>query len=1513
MPHPKGGRADKNGNRYEIKWVIYNILDVASEKISSVTLEALGVEEDGVDLVIEHLNGKKEYQQCKSRNGSKENWTIGALNQNKLLEKWIKILNTYNDCEVSLVSPLAFTYLEDMVDRAKNCGNNYEDFYQDLIGLSNKNFKTQYEDYCHKLGLNTKKINDIAKSVEYLRRTKYIASQETMLKQMIMEKIEFLFIGNPNTIYKNFIALIIDGDIFGEKIDSRYMYKYLKKQKIYSRNLNNDARILPRISELNEEYKNTFLPIKNQILHRDETQSCISSIYNGNSIILHGRAGNGKSGVTQEIINYLEQESIFYIAIKLDKRTPKKNIKQWSEDLGLTASLVHCIHSFSKSKRAIIILDQLDALRWTQAHSSDSLLVCEEIINQVNLINLERKEKISIVFVSRTYDLENDRNIKNLFNSKTEHDIIWDKIHVDILSYDVAKNVIGNKYEQFSLKLKSVLRIPSNLYVWEKLDEKLSYDDCFTSNHLISKWWIQILKKCHDYQIDEGSVRNAKDQIVNKLNELGRISIVKTALDIDEVALEYLASNGLIYDDNNTLSFSHQSLLDFFLSEKMVKEYYNDVSLINIIGDKEKQSPGKRYQTQMFMQSILDSNVSDFVTIGRQLLNSTQIRFYMKYIFLELLSQVEKIDQNIKEYILDGLKDPVYSNHIINNVIIGNLKYIDLLNKEGILEKWMNNDKTKNIVFRLLASITPYYNEELIGFIRKHSFKNNDDDESLFSCFSRDINEDKDEMFELRMEYYIKYPIFSEEYLNFKEMMNTCQLRTIRMLDLWLTNKTKKETVYQYAVELLDETDKIFITDAKEVINILLPHIPLEKENIKYSNWAARKNNKGLERTCILILKKANHALIQNDANEFLKIYHKYFGKGYLVLNELILDGLNFMSNEFSDSIIEYLSFDIDLKYFEESSNENNELELAKKVLQKHSKFCSKEKFSVLEKQVVSYISPKAVIWYKRRIKFNKNKENNIKVYWSFWGDLQYEILSILPNERLTNISRQLLKTLNRKFEGKDSVYANSSYGHCGSVWSPIDNKNLSDKNWLKILSNKSISNRSLSKSKAVKGGFISNSIDEFSSSFAAQVSSNPVRMIKLALMSKETIRNEFVESLFNGVAYSNKLSEIPVILIEEMFEVFGYDLNSYRSSNICRIIEKHENTNWSNQTLEMLKDIAINHHNPSNDHPNVTNKDDNEMKSFEMLQTNAINCIRGNAAEAIGALLWNNKKLFHKFKDTIEILISDNNSAVQYAALFSLWPVYNFEKEWASQKILYLYEKDIRFIGFEGSRRMFYLLYNDYKDRIIEIIKTGFHHNDKYIVEVASYSMTEMYINESLFQEEFESVSTFSEIQINAITYMTSNYFNKAHTNRKCKEIFLKFKNCNHDIENSISRLFFRNLIELKRDEEFLKEIMNSNMNRKLTHTFISYLEEQSLSIVQFASIIFTLCDAILKDNEIIKEYWVSDDLSKLIIALYDETAEGIDSKSKEISQKCLNLWDLMFEKQIGVARKLSQQMLLK
>ena len=130
MPLEKGGRADKQGNSYEINCVIYELLKVLDEVNYSVVIEALGEDEVGTDILVTDMSGHREHQQCKSRNASKESWNMSDLKARGILEAWRKQLNRDNERRVALVSPLACTFLYDMQKRAANTSGRAEDFYK---------------------------------------------------------------------------------------------------------------------------------------------------------------------------------------------------------------------------------------------------------------------------------------------------------------------------------------------------------------------------------------------------------------------------------------------------------------------------------------------------------------------------------------------------------------------------------------------------------------------------------------------------------------------------------------------------------------------------------------------------------------------------------------------------------------------------------------------------------------------------------------------------------------------------------------------------------------------------------------------------------------------------------------------------------------------------------------------------------------------------------------------------------------------------------------------------------------------------------------------------------------------------------------------------------------------------------------------------------------------------------------------------------------------------------------
>ena len=614
MSYQGGGRTDKAGNKYETNYAISQLLRVIGEEIYSVTIEPTGDDEKGIDLWIVNKDGTKEGQQCKGRNINKDNWTIGAIKKYNIFNTWKFQLDRDINNYVSIVSPISFILLEDIINLARTSSGDAKDFYENQVLKANDEMKDFYLKYCQEMKLDIKKDVDLIKSLDYLNRTSYHQISDANLKNFILKDIKYLFSDNQEKVYNVLLDYIINKDVWGKAIDFVKIKRYLDEKEIKLSNLAYDETILPRIQVLNEEFDSFFIPINNEMISRDEYKICEEIIDKGESAIISGKAGYGKSGIVHLIAENCKNNEIPYIAIKLDKRIPENNTDEWGKKLGLPASISYCLDSISKERKAVIILDQLDALRWTQANSIDSIFVCKQMIEEVERINSKRENKISIILVCRSYDLKYDNNIKSMLNDEKNK---WNKIEVEKFSEEIVKNIVGEQYENNSKKLNELLQIPSNLYIWCHLDKNKIYDNCFTTNKLIEEWWNQLLDKSNDVRIDSVLIKNCKNEIVKKMFSMSRINVMRKILNVDENALKYLSSNGFLFIENQNVSFTHQRIYDYFIEIEMINMYQENKSIEEIIGDIEQQTPSRRYQIQMFLEDLHDINTKDFINFNR--------------------------------------------------------------------------------------------------------------------------------------------------------------------------------------------------------------------------------------------------------------------------------------------------------------------------------------------------------------------------------------------------------------------------------------------------------------------------------------------------------------------------------------------------------------------------------------------------------------------------------------------------------------------------------------------------------------------------------------------------------------------------------------------------------------------------------------------------------------------------------------------------------------------------------
>lgn len=1518
MAYEKGGRADKYGNRFEYNWIIYNLLDVVKEKISYVLIEAIGEDQKGVDLWIGNLDGTREGQQCKGRYGDEDQWTYGMVNAKGIFANWRKQLELSPQNHVALVSPLSFTVFEDLIQKAKDTDSSKpKDFYEYQIKKSGKNTKDFFDKYCKVMGLDQKKDEDIQLAINYLSRSHYRQIPDAQLKEMILDKIRMGYVGNPEHIYAEFLSFILTKDNYGQRIDALRIKKFCDDTGIIYRDLSRDDTILPRIDKLNKEYCNTFFSFSKGLLPRSQAEYCQKAISEGKSVILHGKAGEGKSGCVQNLIHILEDLSIPYLAIKLDHRVPEGTSRNWGKEIGLPDSVSYCLDAVANERNGVLILDQLDALRWTQSHSGEALSVCMEIIREVANINLEREKKISVVMVCRTYDLENDRNINRVFmHEEGSVSLEWEKIAVGKLSADEVKKIVGNTYNLLHAKLKSLLQTASNLYIWEQLDKSKNYSEIQTTQQLIQRWWDELLSTAAKAGIQEEKLNEVKNRFVNFCDKYGKITVPRALLNVSSDSYDFLQTNRFFVVNDNVVSLAHQSILDYFLVQNMLEKVYKDCSIEEIIGEKEKQTPGRRYQVQMLFQQLQEIWPEKFLGMGEMLLNSDRIRFNLKYVFIEILSQIEQPDQEIFLFVKKYIQNPEWQIHFLDGVVLGKKQYLIFLRDTGVLDAWMESEELQDQVIRLYASISPDFDNADIGFIEKYALKEKENIK-WGNCFLRNIDEDSDEVFELRLKVYDKYPDLLEYNVDIISMLKVCQIRTVRILALMLEKQKKRsgETLYRYEKELVSEDAELFNSSYREVVSILLPCVPLNESDLTmiYA-WSAQYMSKyALERTCIEILKKANRKYAQNQPEEFMEILKIYMGTGIRLHNEIVLDALKYFPNQYSDYIVDYLCTGLERTMIEDTSGNRDALLLSKELVSGITARCSEESYKKIEDKIIHFIPSNAKRNLKQRIEFNREKQKNGgTATWRFWGFFQKEMLAILPRQRMSREAQNLLSTLQRSISGKYSPYHYND-GHGGSVWSPVAGKKLSFRNWKGIITNKKIPKERTDHWKKVKGGFIESTVFEFASDFRGRVSEKPIEFLQNMLDFDGEVIEEYVNALFDGIAYSEHLDEIDIMLLEKLFKKYGYDYENERAKMICRIIERRKDVSWSDAVIEMLIDIAENHKNPEPEESCIVFNDTKTMNSVETLETDAINCTRGVAASAIGHLLWERKELFVKFKPTIIKLMQDENTAVRFASLDALWPIYNIDKVWAVSNVLTVFKSDNRTIGYRGSKLLFVCVYEKHKAEMKSLLEKAFFSSDKRLIQISGYAIAEIYLRYDAFENILNQIDSLNKEQADALLAMFIVYLEREGYNSKVKVVLYKFlgSEIGMELEHTWARVFYDERVELKRDKEFLRKLMSSDVGGKLLYVFMDYLKKgQRLS--DYAKIIIDTGKSMFQDQKKVSaaDYLIEYNLPKLMIALYDEVCNTDNEKSKEYEAQCLDIWDLMFENRIGITRDLTEKL---
>lgn len=1493
-----GGRADKYGNKYENCYLAKLLLRLVKEKLTSVTVEPLGINSDSVEFISEQKDGIINYYQCKASNTTHSSWSISDLRKYKVFERSKRIIYDNTKNRYYFISPRP-SELNELCKRART-NSSSEDFKN--FQLTNNTIRRMFNDCIVEFGFDKNNPSATAETVSLLSHCffeQYVTGTEA--EQDLEGYISEIFTGNASVIRVLLEQYANDTGHYGIKITAKDIIDYLEKKDIHVRSYQRKKTILNRIHVLNNTYWDHYPAIHENLIHRTATDNIIQSIKSGFSVILHGKAGTGKSGCLEETISYLKQAGILYLAIKLDKHIPHKSADAYGQDLGLPESPVYCLATLAAENPCVLILDQLDALRWTSNHSGDALDVCKEFIQQAESINKYSQGKISIIFASRTFDLDNDRGLKELFAFSNSHAALqWHKVNVSQFTKNDVVQVIGQAYNHLSSRLQKLLLIPSSLYVWSKLEKNVKNNSVSSVFELMNIWWYQIQEKCIPAGLKTETVIACKNRIVASMENRTVFSLPQAIFADQMNEIDNLVSCGLLNRNPNTksISFTHQSFLDYFITSDILNKIYSGHELKDLIGNKNQQTPFIRYHILTVLQNLFDSDPNLFVKQSIELLEAPFIRFYFKCTVFEIIGQCDSPTVEIYKIVDQYIQKPEWTDYITQVVLYGHPAFIMRLPSP------LNSVSLSDEYLSLLKSISSKEPDFVLNKLRPFAFLNDEQDCKIFGTLCLNVNDDSDEMFKFRMQLLQNNPTLFQNFWGFPELIRRSSPRAIDLFEIIIKNwpipkishlylgesKSLSDYIKQYAWPLVT---RLFFKIC-EVTSNYLPHWPENRWNQNYEDWKLINIEDSIVRKITEIVKEAFTECAQSSPDKLIAFIKGVKYPISAVGHECIMHAVLSLPINYANDVVMWLLENIDQKIFVFSANENNFLEYSTQIIKKFSSACSIELFQQLERYICNWkeSTERMVDIFKDRLKVRK--EHHIPVYYAYWGHFQKALLPNMDTSRLSSYSKQLLNVVSR------NSWIQLPYFYCGfttgpvkTIASPVDNyiERLSDKTWLQIISTPQSKMNGRWYTPKNSPCYIEASHQTFASALGIQAKRDPFRFAKLSLLFPPNCYEGYILHILYALSNDNSNQDFDVELISKIIQRYRTSKNPDILMAILRMIEKHASEVWSEDIIKTIINIALSY--PSSDECRcgITSNSDSKHQSVHSLLVDSANCVRGCAFHTIAALLWKHYDWGDKFKSTILSGSKDSNPAVRFATMNCILPYYNIEKVFAVKIFTSLTDADLRIICIHGYWAILSREYDNdpsyYRKKLIEACLS----KDDDLAETSA----ELLCAIGIFYNDKEALTFIMSHQFNAkqenrICLQAVSSFNLDEYHEKSKMVLTHLLNHSSNELTGFNHLFIDQRIKIKRDEKFLIHLMKSPQGVPLSHPFLNYLYKSNENICDFAHILEIISNNLSPKFPHGKELIVTD-LVKCVIRLFDK---GKDDPI--ICEICLNIWDKLF-----------------
>ena len=1535
-----GGRAAKLGNSYERRWAVHQALLVIAGRSQSLLWEPLGLDENGVDLWVTASDGHKTGYQLKRQNRSKEYWSVADLRAEGVLQYAFEQLVRDIDARYVFVSSCGVRHLRDLAEQSRRANNDATVFFRDLV-CTNKDRQKSFHELLSAWGLNPDLTADRKRAFHLLQRMEFWAQERARCER---EQVEFaaglLLDGIPAKAVSS-IGDFLD-DNLGNDLHADELRAELEKRGFQFRNLAGDPSLPSAIDHLQERFDAAIADnlIAGVPIPRPEVADLATRIKGPESprmIFVHGQAGSGKTVVVHQLFKTLRSSGVPCLPIQLHVRRPAGTPRSFAQSkLGLPASPATSLRGLAGDRHAVLLLDQLDALRLTSIHSHEAWEACAALIAEALT-----DPRTTVVVACRTFDLENDPNIaawKKRFHDQSSNPA------VDLTVGDLPEQAVSDLLDQHATSYASLpdrqrklLRQPASLALWWDLASAGQTPIQFTNATQLMREVLKLrrIEAARDHSASTEDLNQVITKLVIYMESRGRLDAPESLVAERINAVNALCSVGLVKRDDGKLTFAHQGYFDHLVAEQVLSRALQDDD------DpsrwlKSNQSLFRRDQLRQLLTLLREADAVLHNKLLRTVLLDSSVRFHLKHLVLGLLSQADPPLEYEVRLIVELAEDPSWWEHIQAVVLWSKAPWFDALHRDGHLAGWLAKWTDEEAIRMLLGFFRPFVShrgEQIDELLAPYWNAGGSWDRHLEPVFWTDPSNDSPGMSALRLER-IRSGRWKIDDLYLDRIAEHCPTRLVPLLAAVIEAWIDRIRGYMRGVgdaelprwPLRDDSLDRKVLDAiradsnnawpifSDTLRLLSTLRRLANRRRRKTKNCANRDyglSRALDSACESIERlvvASVEGLAVQEPSQSATLLCTLSGSKVRGLEHAIARGLAYGHDGLADAALSWL-YASPSRFRLGDGYHEIQWEPARALIARFSPNCSEAVFERLEKAILAYHDA----WERRSIELQLEYLRENRIRRNDFGRAQNVLLAALPVARMSDRGCLVSSGWRAKFGDPAEEKPLNHWSTGGWVTSPIPPDKLmfvSDRVWLQIIGKEwpeSGAGHWRQHGPDVVGEA---SPRHFAEALGTAAKGNPQRFAALALKIPRNSDPRFFTSILQALGQSVKDSSLEPIKTEELEAIIAHVGGCNDAEyvlTLCRIVESHREARWSDDVVDRVLSY-VDHPEPVPSVFTVHKGADANGESEPDVGMTAINCVRGCVAGAVRHLLWANPDAYDKLVLAVKQLLADPHPSVRYEALGACLPILEPDKSLAVRMaVAGCDHEDDRVLQSRWLDEIIRFGRATHLDQLAPIIERMAKSTVDRVAKSGAAWVTACWLDGGRFAGVVTECRSGSKSQRLGVTIAATDYLARAGTSDVARSIVLDaFSDSDHEIRTQAAGYFmYDEVLSAPKTVELAIAFVQSSEFLNDPGHLLQPLSEFTGDLTTYSSVVLGAVDAVcehLADQTRDRTRWsafAGNEASTLLIRLYEIAYGAADDA---LQAQCLDRWDAMLRSRVGL-----------